>query len=266
MLWQDDVADAPDRDYSGAILNNLTWSYSKLLCFNSCPYQFYLRYILHQPTTELFYATYGTFIHKLLAGFYAGKIPREELVPRYIGGFFSEVRGKSPGLKVFGDYYAQGLAHLRDPWKPEVEIIGVEKEILYDIGQYKFTGFIDLILDNDGGLIIVDHKSHNLNPRSGRKKPTLKDKELDQYLKQLYLYSAGIQQIMGSFPPKLVFNCYRSGIQIFEPFVMSDYEATIRWALTSIEEIKRSDWPALGNFYQCRHICDVAQNCEWRGV
>ena len=251
----------------GVLLQNMTWSYSKLLCYRSCPYQFYLRYILHERSDDLFYATYGTFIHSLLAGLYDGKYTKDELVPRYIQGFFSSVRGKSPGLKVFGDYYAQGLQAMQNPWYPHDQITGIETKILYDIGKYKFTGFIDLtLLKQDNSLVIVDHKSHNLSPRSNRKKPTLKDQELDNYLKQLYLYSAGIEQTMGRKPDWLVFNCYRSGIQIEEPFKEDAYQESLKWALDTIDEIERCDWPALGSFYQCRYICDVARECEWKGV
>ena len=258
---------APGADYSGAVINSLTWSYSKLLCFDSCPYQFYLRYILHLDADSLFYATYGSFVHSLLAGFYSGKYAKEELVSRYISGFFASVRGKSPGLKVFGDYFSQGLQAMQSPWQPDDSVTGVETEILYDIGRYKFTGFIDLTLESeDGSITIVDHKSHNLNKRSTRKKPTLKDKELDEYLRQLYLYSAGIEQTLGRLPDRLIFNCYRSGIQIEEKFNIDHYHAATEWAINTIDRIKRSDWPALGNFYQCRYICDVARDCEWKGV
>lgn len=254
------------RDYASAILDNVTWSYSKLLCFRGCPYQFYLRYILSERPVNLFYATYGTFVHRLLAGYYSGEFRAEELVPLYIQGFFSSVQGKSPGLKTFGDYYAQGLAAMQSPWMPEEEIIGTETKILYDIGGFKFTGFIDLTLSGDGGLTIVDHKSHNLKPRSNRKKPTLKDQELDDYLRQLYLYAAGIEQTMGKLPDFLMFNCYRSGVQIREPFDKQKYQEALDWAIDTIKEIRQSDWPALGTFYQCKHICDVAGVCEWKGV
>ena len=266
MLWEDSGS-ASALDISGAVLNNITWSYSKLQCFCSCPYQFYLRYILHEKASPLFYATYGTFVHSLLAGLYSMKYTKEELLPKYIQGFFSAVIGKTPGLKTFGDYYSQGLSAMQNPWLPEAEIIGTETKILYDIGKYKFTGFIDLTLRTEEGcLIIVDHKSHNLSPRSGRKKPTLKDKELDAYFRQLYLYSEGYRQMTGFLPDRLMFNCYRSNVQISEPFNRQDFESALDWAVDTIDEIKKSDWPAIGNFYQCKHICDVSQSCEWKGL
>ena len=262
-----DNAGIASGDISGAILSNMTWSYSKLLCFKSCPYQFYLRYILREYPSDLFYASYGTFVHSLLAGFYAGKYKPEELVPKYIQGFFGAVRGKTPGLKTFGDYFSQGLDAMRDPWVPDAKIIGTETKIIYDIGRYKFTGFIDLTLEeDDGSLTIVDHKSHNLKPRSGRRKPTLKDQELDDYLRQLYLYAAGVEQSMGRLPDWLMFNCYRSGVQIKERFDQQKYHDALDWAVSTIKEVGQSDWPALGTFYQCRYICDVVKDCEWKGV
>lgn len=87
-----------------------------------------------------------------------------------------------------------------------------------------FIGYIDFLGELDGSLYVVDNKSRVLKPRSKREKPTKTDEELDAYLKQLYLYSAAVEEEYGVRPCKLCFNCFRTDTFIEEPFLDKDYE------------------------------------------
>ena len=69
-------------------------------------------------------------------------------------------------------------------------------------------GVIDLVGRSDtGGLVIVDHKSRALKPRSKRKKPTKTNQELDEYLRQLYLYAVPEGEGLHSSQP-IVYNLF----------------------------------------------------------
>lgn len=73
--------------------------------------------------------------------------------------------------------------------------------ILIEIGGNPFKGYIDVIGERDGGIYIIDRKSHRLKSRNNRCVPTESDKELDSYLRQLYLYGEYIKCRFGA-PPR----------------------------------------------------------------
>lgn len=123
-------------------------------------------------------------------------------------------------------------------------------------------GYIDYLGEKDGELYVVDNKSRDLKPRSKRAKPTLKDAELDDMLRQLYIYSGAVKQEYGRFPKKLCFNCFKAGTFIEEPFSETAYQEAIDWAQKSIEEIKDADdFNPYVEYFGCRYICGVSDEC-----
>lgn len=78
---------------------------------------------------------------------------------------------------------------------------------------------LDFLGESEAGeLVLVDNKSRDLKPRSNRKRPTAKDTELDDMLRQLYLYSIPVFESFGRYPDWLCFNYFRSGVFIKERF------------------------------------------------
>lgn len=50
-------------------------------------------------------------------------------------------------------------------------MVDVEKRVDFDIDGIRFVGYIDYLgIDDDGEFHIIDNKSRDLKPRSGRKK------------------------------------------------------------------------------------------------
>lgn len=259
------------------ITSGMTWSYSRISCFNSCPYKFFLTYVKPCEKVPLFFSDYGSFMHELLAGFYGGQKTKEDLIREYLTGFRSHVVGKAPSQKIFTDYFQQGLAHLKSLTSPskmilgvektiEKTILGVEKKVFFSVQNYSFIGFIDLLLQNEEskGITLVDHKSRALKPRSKSGKVTKSDERLDSYLRQLYLYSIPVIREYGVLPSHLSFNCYRTGQVIREPFSLIALEEAKEWASQSIEAIIREeDFNPNMDYYYCRHICDVHDSCEY---
>lgn len=247
---------------SNYIIDQMTWSYSRLHAYLDCPYSFYLKYIDGTEEDPMWYSSYGSFVHQILAEYFKGEITRNDAVTRYLTGFYS-IPGARPNQSVFMNYYEQGLEHMRN-LTPFVEsIIGVEKKVFFKIDGFKFVGVIDLLLQHDDGIVILDHKSHMLKPRSGRAKPTKTDQELDAYLRQLYLYSAPIIDKYGQ-KPSLAFNCFRSGMIINEPFKDEDFESAKNWALDTIHAIEEEkDWNPNADWFYCHNLCGLRSQCEY---
>ena len=141
-------------------------------------------------------------------------------------------------------------------------MVAVEEKVDFEIDGTQFVGYIDYHGIKDGEHYIVDNKSRDLKPRSNRKTPTVKDKELDEMLRQLYIYSAAIKQKYGKFPKALCFNCFKTGTFIEEPFNEDAYNEAIEWAKKNIEDIKNADdfYPNR-EFFSCYYICGVSDEC-----
>ena len=192
------------------LIDDMVWSYSRIKAFVDCPYRFYLKYIRHIHGKEMFFASYGTFMHKLIETYFKeGKSPRQ-LTDIYLRDFKKEVVGRAPNKTVFGNYFTGGLEYLRGihpfPYRPAA----IEKKVDFKVNGIPFIGYIDFLGELDGSLYVVDNKSRVLKPRSKREKPTKTDEELDAYLRQLYLYSAAVEEEYGVRPHKLCFNCFRT--------------------------------------------------------
>lgn len=201
-------------------------------------------------------------MHELLAGFYNGELTREDMLTKFLLDFNTEVEGERPRASTVQQYICKGANYIRS-FKPiDAQILGVEQEVRYKIEGIPFIGYIDIIAEDDHGIFIVDHKSKELSGRSKRKKPTASDLELDEMLKQLYLYAEAIRQKYGKYPYKLCFNSFRAGIMVEEPFNKSACESAKQWALDSIEQIKNAESfrPNL-EFFACKNICGLNEDC-----
>ena len=246
------------------LIEEMTWSYSRIECFKMCPYKFFRRYILGEKEEPRFYASYGSFVHKLLEEYYTGKTAKEDLKTKFLFGFTSEVEGRRPPGNVVGDYIRAGLEYF-DTFEPfPYKQLGVEKMVNFEIGGYPFVGFIDFLGEKDGDIYLVDHKSRKLKPRSKRAKPTVADRELDTMLRQLYIYSKAVRDEYGRFPKALCFNCFANKEFIVEPFREDDYQKALDWARESIEEILDAEsWLPNKEFFKCTNLCGISDGCEY---
>lgn len=248
------------------LIDDMTWSYSRIEAFNSCPHRFFLKYIKRFSDTDKFYASYGSFIHKLLEQYYRGELNKDDMLMVFLSDFSKEVRGVRPNETIVQKYIKAGCEYLRAFSPFPYKMIDVEKRIEFTVDKYNFIGFIDYIGidENSGGIYIIDNKSRDLKPRSGRAKPTVKDKELDSMLRQLYLYSVAIEQEYNVLPEALCFNCFKSGMFIKEQFDTQKYEETKQWAVESIEKIAQTeDFEPNGDFFSCFYLCGVNDHCEY---
>lgn len=244
------------------LIDNMVWSFSRLNSYEDCPYRWYLTYIKHKPETGKFFASYGSFIHKLIERYYTGEIDKENMLLEFLTKFSKNVCGARPSDTVVTKYINQAVEYFRSFEPLPFNMVAIEDKVEFNIEGIPFVGFIDFLGEENGEYIIVDNKSRDLKPRSHRIKPTKSDKELDSMLRQLYLYSAAVYQKYGKFPKELCFNCFRTGILLREPFKIEAYNSTIQWAKDRIAEISAdTDFNPRQSFFACQYICGVSDDC-----
>ena len=248
------------------LIRDMTWSYSRASAFEDCPYRWYLKYIRfpRKKWDDTFFATYGSFMHKLIDLHYKEGLAPEQMLERYLHGFRNEVTYKAPSQKVFGNYFAAGIQYLSHfepiPFAP----METEMEVEFDIDGIPLVGYIDFLGRGDDGISIVDNKSRALKARSRRKTPTKADKELDSYLQQLYLYSVAVKQRYGEYPKWLCFNCFRTQTFIKEPFDEKAYAESRQWLKDKVFEITHeTDFSPNIEWFKCQYLCECKNYCEY---
>jgi len=257
---------AVSEELNGVVDPETVWSYSRLTSFDDCKYRWFLQYVLKKKRGEpQFFSTFGTFIHEILEKYLSGKLEKDELVQYFLENYDENVVGEAPTERIANNFFESALSYLKSVDFPFKSIVATEKKVNFKIGDYKFVGYIDVLATKGKRYHIVDHKSHGLRHRSGRRFQTAYDKELDQYLRQQYLYSIPIYDEYGQYPKTLNFNCYRHGRFISEPFDYTRLEETKDWAVAQIEKIRREhDWDANPDAFKCNYICDMRDHCPYR--
>lgn len=248
------------------LIDGMRWSYSRIKTYEQCPYAWFLQYLVFPDISaeEKFYASYGSFMHELLADFYKGKLKKEEMLDRFLTGFQTRVKGLRPQGDLVPRYLESGVQYLSSFRPLPYNTVGVELEINYQIGGLPFLGFIDHLGEKDGEYYITDNKSRDLKPRSGRAKPTAGDRELDDMLRQLYLYSVYVRETYGKSPKALCFNCFRTGRLIVEPFREEAYEEAQEWALGEVAKIRAdTGFFPNENYFFCHWLCDKSGLCKY---
>lgn len=256
-------------------LDSMRFSFSSVNAYDTCPRMFYLTYIEKADKVENAFAEWGSFGHHLLEQYYKGKLELFELSEAYESGYDKNVNLKFPYNRyvnlneTYKDAGKKYFDNFEDDFS-DYEVIDVEKKIEVTIGKYKFVGYIDLILKDANGYYICDHKS----------KSKFKNKsELRHYLFQLYIYSKYIYETYGEYPVGLIFNMFRKGDIVREPFDINEYNKALNWAEFTIDMIyededfddkifidyisKHKDIDKYdGTDFFCRNLCSVRNSCQ----
>ena len=224
----------------------------------------YLKYLRKLDKQELFFASYGSFVHKIINYYYKGLLPKDKLRDYYLREFRNEVMGAAPSVKVFEKYFLDGLNYFEKFSPLPFDPIDTEIKIDCKINRLSAVVVIDYLGKAEDGLVIVDHKSRNLKPRSNKSKPTKTDVELDEYLVQLYLYAEAVRQRYGKLPKWLCFNCFRTGELIKEPFDEGAFLNAKSWLKERVKEIgNETDFKPSVDWFKCQYLCDLKDKCEY---
>ena len=247
----------------GPLIRDMTWSHTRLKAFETCPYGWYLRYILGIEPSEKFYASFGSFMHSLIERYYRGELTKEQMLLRYYMDFRANVVGARPKESTLQKYIQGGADYLKSFRPFPYNMLAVEKRMSFDLDGIPFVAVIDYLGEKDGDLYIIDNKSRALKPRSGRDKPTIQDKELDEMLRQLYLYCYPIKEEYGKFPKQIGFNCFRIGEVIMEDFNETAYNEAVQWEKDTVREIENTnEFPPNENAFYCFWLCGVERVCQ----
>ena len=226
-----------------------------------------MKYLRQRKADEpLFFSEYGKFVHELLADYYSGRKTDREVYMEYLTQFRKRVPSRAPSGAVFSHYFLDGANFLESIRMPKYKVLAVEQELRFSVGAFDFVAFVDLLCETDDGeFVVVDNKSRNLRRRSGRKKKTKYDIELDEYFRQLYLYSAAVAQNYGKLPKFLCFNCFREGEFIEELFDEEVYRATLKEFVETIEQkiVPEESFDPDVEFFKCTYLCDTKDQCEY---
>ena len=247
-------------------LQDKKWSFSSVNMYRNCPYSFKLKYIDGVEELPNAAAQHGKLTHSILERYFKGELYAFELSDVFESEYESVVTEPFPFFNIYKSFYNKTLEYLQnfdgldDKYKivsVEQELSGiVDKNITYPSKGYRFIGYADLILEDEEGLIIVDHKSHG----AWKSK-----KERHDYFRQLYIYAYVVQQMYGKLPYKLVFNKFRTGEWDEELFNSVDCREAVNWFVDSVDEIlKTEEWDCKPSSFFCDSLCGYSE-CPYNG-
>lgn len=247
------------EDYS-FILDGMRWSYSSLNTYETCPASFRMIYLDGYKGGQNAFAEWGSLMHKILERYYTHQIDLFDLIDEYESDYNKYVQHDFPPnrfVKLDEIYKRDGreyLSNFNDPFA-EYQVIGVEKRFTTKIDTHDFVGVIDLLLQDkdDERFVICDHKSHKFK----------NNKEIEKYLRQLYLYSQYVKETYEQLPKRLIFNTLRNPEPVIVDFDESKYIEAVDWARTTIEKIYKDDkFECHSDDFFCSNLCSVNIFCE----
>ncbi len=254
------------------MIDNMTWSYTRLSSFSQCPYEWYLQYIENCSGDNNFYAEFGKYCHVILEKYANGELGLFDLVDYYEAHFDEnvgvDVRDSSGERRT--KYFDLGKSYFEniDIDFDSYEILGVELKCDFKIDKYPFIGFIDLLLKEKktGDIILIDHKSSEY-PMGKRGKILKSEQEkFKGYKRQLYLYCIQVYNDYGVFPKKIGWNYFKAQQWLFVNFDEKEFEEAKQWALGVIGEINEAEeFPPNQDFFYCMNLCRFRnQYCEYK--
>jgi CRISPR/Cas system-associated exonuclease Cas4 (RecB family) len=239
-------------------IEQMCWSYSRLNAYHTCPYMFYLQYIKEYQGIPSAFGLFGSFVHSILEKYFKGELLVFELSEYYKENFDKEVYVDFPPnayVDLRQRYFETGLDFFNNfNGYENLKILEVEPEVNFKIAKYCMRGFIDLLArDQDNNLIIIDHKT-----RSEFKSR----KELDEYLRQLYLYSIPIVEKYKEYPKELILNMIKEKRDIKVEYNTKKLEEAKMWVIHTIDTIKNdNEFKAKPSQFFCDYICSVIEYC-----
>ena len=254
------------------LLDTMTWSFSRLNSFYNCPYEWKLRYIDCNKSENGFFGEYGSLIHKILEKYEKGELSLFELNDYYEEHFSENVPHDAPPNKyvdIKQSYYEKGIDYFNniDLDLDKYEVLGVEKEVRFQIVGKDFVGYIDLLLKEKetGKIIILDHKSASIKILKNGKVSKSDQEHVREFIRQLCLYAIPIIEEYGHVD-ELWWNLFKDKNWLKMPFNKEDYDEAIQWAEDTLKLIEtEKEWLPNPDFYYCNYLCGQRNHaCEYK--
>ncbi len=246
------------------ILDGFVWSFSRVSSFTICQYCFWLQYIQGKRGIDSFFGQYGSFVHDLLERYNKGELFAFELAYEYENRYAENVT-KKVSDKISENYYNQGHEFFKNFEEPDYEVLCCEQEYLFKVGEYQFTGKVDVETSD----AIVDYKTKS--SKAYKRKP--KDKnvrqlhdgryvDLDEFI-QLYIYCIPYKEKYGKFPDKLILEMVKIGDRYVLDFNKDDFDWCVAYIIYQIESIYNTvEFTKTESEFWCNQICGQRFNCK----
>lgn len=241
-------------------LRKKKWSFSSVKLFEQCPYAFYQKYIQDQTEEENAFAQHGKFAHSILERCLKGELLAFELADVFESEYQTNVTKSFPYANIAKSFYDKTLLYFQEYDDFVGEIVGVEEKLETKFGDIEFIGYADLIMRDEKGIYVVDHKSHAAFKSK---------KEREEYFRQLYLYAECVKRKYGEYPYKLEFNMFRVPQIVEEFFSQPQCDFSVNWFCESVNKIlryyeqKKIDWDCKIDNWYCSNLCGL--DCAFRG-
>lgn len=247
-------------------------SFSRISSYGNCPYEFKLHYYDDIESEGNFFAEAGSTIHEVLEAYLKQEIDMFDLPDYFESKWCELVVHDAPPNKytdIKENYYNQCKDYIDNLCFDfnKYKVLGVEKKVEFNIDEYKFQGFIDLLLqDNEGHIIVSDHKSANIKKLKNGGISKSDREHFDSFKKQLYLYSLGLKD---EYPKidYLRWNLFRLQDEIVIPYDEEEFNQTIEWARQRIKDISEEELflPNTDNSFYCNFLCGMRNSaCEYK--
>lgn len=171
------------------------WSWSKINCFHTSPYEYYLRYIKRakEDRANSIYTTTGGLAHDILEKLYTNKIQYDEMLEQFEDGwtvaadiadlkFDRNDEEKNASIK---NKYYENLVHFFSNHTVLENKPIIEQFTKVKIDGNLFQGYIDCVFkDKEGNIHIVDFKTSSI----------YKGEKANNECGQLVLYALSLHQ------------------------------------------------------------------------
>lgn len=256
-----------------------TFSFTQLKSFETCPWQYYLGFVMRVPKPGNYSMSFGKTMHSTLQKFFEQRKSRSQASQGELFGGAVGVEQSAelsldellriyehswiddwyPNASLKKEYYDKGRNMLKEFFElhqekwPEPKYL--EKGFRVHVGDYMIKGVIDridpIVDDRGEGVEILDYKTGSV-PAS--------EKGIDW--DQLMLYAFGVQEALGERPSRLTFY-YLFEQKTFHRTPDEGRIAAVKdKALATIQKILAGGFSATPG-HHCR-FCDYRSICEFR--
>ncbi len=241
-------------------------SYTQLVAFENCPYQYRFAHILKIPSRGSHTFSYGKSMHATLQMFYdrimsgAGVPSRDDLLgflkAQWISEWYMDATHEQK-------QYAQAEKSLVAFYERNAPAgfapapLFLEKGFTVRIGDYKLFGYIDRVDPcEDGGVEIIDYKT-------GKTKQTTEqlEKEIKKN-KQLAIYALAMRRVFNLSPRKLTLYFLDRDERISIPVDNDKLDKIESEIIALAAQLATSTFPPKPSVYLCEH-CDYRAICEF---
>lgn len=252
-------------------IDNMVWSFSRIQS-STCMYSWFLNYIAGIEGTPNAYSQFGTLCHETLEKFLKGELDIFTVGQYYQDHYSDYVTCDFPPNKYkdLGEAaYQAGLDYFNniDFDFDKYEVLGVEKELLFNVGDYPFHGYADAIYRcrDTGEIILRDHKTSSFKYLKNGSISKSNQEVYEHYRRQAWLYCIPLIEMYGKVD-YVSWNMIRDQRIIQIPFDKKEFNETREWAIDRIKTLSEEVlWlPNTSSSYFCSVLCDFKNICSYR--